>query len=215
MAKAIISIIFSILFYIPSALSEDIQNTSYSQIGEIEDSSWAIARRFSSRIVIPIGRSRKEVKITLERAAKNLMEETNADAVMVFAYRPNDPTNGMYSVGRAIYAPNGRWEDAAKNNPKKISVYINDLYFEVPDNNGKSGDTISLHNSTNKYVSISKKYESWQDIDIVARVPNGTKAIILKRKSEPMGNEEFIRYFIRTLGLSKKYEGWVHKHDSR
>ncbi|MEI7869225.1 MAG: hypothetical protein WCI11_15155 [Candidatus Methylumidiphilus sp.] len=192
-----------------------IQSTSYSQIGKTEDSSWAIARRFTSRIVIPLGRSREEVKATLERAAKELMKKTNADAIMVFAYRLGDPTTGMYSAGQAIYAPNGKWGDAATNSPKKISIDINNLYFALPDHTVKTGDTISLQNSTNTYVYISTKYGSWHDIDIVARVPNGTKAIILERKFEPIGEEEFVRYRIRTIGSGTNYEGWVHKSDTR
>ncbi len=214
MIKTVIAAIFSILFYIPTALSEDVQNTSYTQVGKIEDSSLAMARRFSSRIVIPLGRSREEVKATLERAAKELMEKTNADAIMIGAYRPGDPTRGIYSVGQAIYAPNGKWEDAAKNSQKQLIISINKLYFTPPDSSGKTGDTISLQNSTNDYVSISMKYGSWHDNDIIAQVQNGTKAMILERKSEPVGNEEFIRYRILTLGSDKKYEGWVHKHDT-
>lgn len=202
-----------------SALSEEIhpnvENTSYSQVGKIEDNSSPMARRFSSRIVIPLGRSHEEVTATLERAAKELMEQTNADAIMIGAYRPGDMTDGMYSVGQVIYAPNGKWEDAATNGQRRFSIAINKLYFAPSGSSKKPGDIIYLQAPINNYVIVSRKYGSWHDNDIIARVSNGTKAIILERKSEPIGNEELIRYHIRTLGTGKKHEGWVHKGDVR
>ena len=87
-------------------------------VGAPENSSIPAAKRVSAKIVIPEGRARQEVIATLERAARELSDKTNADAAMVFAYRPGDPTDGMFTVGRAVYAPGGKWESATSNESK-------------------------------------------------------------------------------------------------
>jgi hypothetical protein len=173
-----------------------------------------LARRFSSRVVVPPGRTREEVTATLDRAARDLAEETEANAVLVFAYRPGDRPEGIYSVGRAVYAPNGRWENADDGGPIQVRVDLNDLYFAPPDTSGLPGDTVALTDAYGDRVNLSDAYGKWGDDNIVARVPNGTKAVILERKSESMGDQEFVRYRVRTLGAAGR-EGWVHKGDTR
>ena len=79
------------------------QDSSYTMVGAPEDSSIPAAKRVSAKIVIPEGRDRKEVIATLERAVREVSDKTNSDATMVFAYRPGDPTDGMFTVGRAVY----------------------------------------------------------------------------------------------------------------
>ncbi len=95
------------LIFAPSAVSTPAhsdEQTSYSQAGEIEDVSYRGVKRVSSRIVVPMGRTRDELAATLDRAARELAQETQANAVMVFAYRPQDDPSGQYSysAGRAV-----------------------------------------------------------------------------------------------------------------
>lgn len=191
-----------------------VEKTSYTQAGSIKDVSYPLARRFSSRVVVPLGRTREEVTATLERAARDLAQKTDADAVMVFAYRPGDRPEGIYSVGRAVYAPNGKWENADDGGPMQVSVDLRDLYFAPPDTSGSPGDTVALNDPYGDRVDLSNEYGKWGDDNIVAQVPNGSKAVILERESEPMGNQEFVRYRVRTLGATRR-EGWVHKGDTR
>jgi hypothetical protein len=199
---------------VPGSAASSAERTSYTQIGGVEDVSHALARRFSSRVVVPLGRTREEVTATLERAARDMAEENDANAVMVFAYRPGDRPEGIYSVGRAIYAPGGKWENADDGGPMQVTVDLSDLYFAPPDISGSPGDTVALGNPYGDRVSLSGEYGTWGDDDIVARMPNGTRGVILERKSQPMGDQEFVRYRIRTLGPAGR-EGWVHKGDTR
>lgn len=69
---------------------------------------------------------------------------------------------------------------------------------------------MALSDAYGDRVALSDEYGKWGDDNIVARVPNGTQAVILERKSEPMGDQEFIRYRIRTLGAVER-KGSVHK----
>ena len=102
---------------------------SYDVAGDLEDTSYGDVKRVSWRIVIPLGRSRAELRATLEKAARDLVLQTNADAAMVFAYRPQDSPSGAYTVGRAVIAPNGRWEDASSSEVMETKIDLNELYF--------------------------------------------------------------------------------------
>jgi hypothetical protein len=186
--------------------------TSYSAVGEIEDASYAGIKRLSRRIVVPVGRSREELGATLERAARDLAAQTKADAVMVFAYRPQDDVSKQFSAGRGVYAPNGRWEDAASSAPKRASVELNELYFAAPSKRFSIGDSVSLK-ATNGSVALSREYGSWTAEDTIARFPSGTEAAIVESRSEPIGGQEFIRYRVRITKKGREITGWVHSDD--
>ncbi|WP_420125981.1 hypothetical protein [Longimicrobium sp.] len=195
----------------PQSNSFPPDRTSYTQVEAPENTSYGRVSRFSSRIAVPLGRTRGELTVTLEQAARKLAAETGADAVMVFAYREGDSASGFYSAGRAIYAPHGKWEDADTGGPMRVQVELNDLYFAPPATHAAVGDTVFLTNSYDDRVSISRDYGAWGDEDIVARVANGGRAIVLEFRSEPMGDQEFMRYRIRTLPPAPPHGGWVHK----
>lgn len=123
------------------------EETTYTRVKALEDVSYGDVKRISARVVVPLGRSQEELSATLERAAKEIQEETNADAVMVFAYRPQDDPSGAYTVGKAEYAPNGNWGDAASSAPMRVSVELNNLYFTSPRTAFASGDSVILISS--------------------------------------------------------------------
>ena len=196
----------------PSAVSTPAlsdEQTSYSQAGEIEDVSYGSVKRVSGRIVVPLGRTREELTATVDRAARELAKETQANAVMVFAYRPQDDPSGEYSAGMAVYAPNGEWGDAASSAPMRVSVDLNDLYFAPPTNQIAIGESVSLKASRGGVIEVSKEYGSLMDEDIIARVPNGTEATVVERRSEPLGDREFVRYRVRFTHRGREITGWV------
>lgn len=108
------------------------EQTSFTQVGELEDISTAEAKRMTIRIKVPLGKTKEELAATLERAAREVQEKTKANAVSVFAYRPQDKTDGAYSAGMAEYAPNGEWANAAQSGPMQVKVELNELYFAAP-----------------------------------------------------------------------------------
>lgn len=193
----------------PPTLSDE--QTSYSQSGKIEDVSYGNVKRVSGRIVVPLDRTKEELTATLNRAAREIGKETNANAVMVFAYRPQDDPSGQYTAGRAVYAPNGKWEEATSSAPMRVSVDLNDLYFAPPTNQIAIGETVRLKTSLDDVIAVSKEYGSWSDEDIIDHVPVGTEATILERRSEPMGDQEFIRYHVRVTHAGREINGWVHQ----
>jgi len=189
------------------------QDSSYTMVGAPENSSIPAAKRVSAKIVIPEGRARQDVIATLERAARELSDKTNADAAMVFAYRPGDPTDGMFTVGRAVYAPGGKWESATSNESKSITTELGELYFSPKKQQPANSEIVTLKSAYLDYVAVSNDYGNWNDGNIIARVNNGTKAEILEIRKQPIGNQELVRFRVR-IQSSTPAEGWVHSFDA-
>jgi len=175
-------------------------------------------RRFVRKIKIPGGLSEKEFNDILKNTVLDLDREKKANASQVFAYRYNDNVDksnipeliDSQYIGMAIYAPNASWSDAGIKKEKKLFIEINDLYFQPPKIGFKPGDIVKLK-SEDGIVKISNSYGSWIDKDIIAFVIENTEAEIIDRRSEPMGDVEFVRYYIRVQHNGIKKEGWIHE----
>ena len=132
---------------------------------------------------------------------------------MVAAYRPGDPTDGIFTIGRAVYAPGGKWESATSNESKSITTELRELYFSPKKQQPSKSEIITLKSAYSDYVAISNEYGSWNDGNIIARVDNGIKAEILEIRKQPIGNQEHIRFRVRVQS-STATEGWVHSFDA-
>lgn len=189
------------------------QNTTYKMVGSPEDISIPAAKRISARIIITEGRTRQEVVATLEKAARELFDKTDANAVMVFAYRPGDLTDGGFTVGRAVFAPEGKWESAASNEKIAITTDLSDLYFSAKKQQPTIDKVITLKSTYSSYVAVSNEQGSWNDGNIIARVDNGTKANLLEIRKYHTDNYELVRFRVR-IKSSPPTEGWVHASDA-
>lgn len=189
------------------------ENSSYREVGDIKDLSYGNVKRLEVIILIPRGRTQKEVKSTLKRAAKEIGEREKPNALVIKGFAEGDKyRHGTYTAGEAIYAPNGRWEDASTTAPMSISVKLGSLYFQdvkkslVPQKN----DEVTLVSKNGKFIKISKNRDSWVDEDIISKLPAGKKAIVLERYEETLSPDyKFIRYLIKVGNI----KGWVNAED--
>jgi hypothetical protein len=190
------------------------EKTSYKQVGEIEDFSYGKVGRYSIRIIVPLGRTKDEVRATLEKAVVGLKEKKrNAKAIMVFAYRPDDNPHSTFSVGRATIAPNGEWGKSATSDPMKITIELGELYFSNAATSINEGNNVNLKDPKGGTISLSREFGNWGDDYIIAIVPSNTPAVILERRAEAVGGSyELVRYKVKIMqgGFSK--EGWVFKN---
>ena len=168
------------------------------------------------RISVPFGLSRKELDNNLKQAAWAVYNKQKCNAVMVFAYREGDKVTGVYTAGRVILAPNGKWEDGhLKDNKMIATVELSDLYFKKEKTSDNKAKHIILLGEYKK-VGVSNKFNSWMDEDIIVRIPNGTKAEILEVKKQAVSsNYELTRYRIKVKYKGKIYIGWVHDFDTK
>ena len=167
-------------------------------------------RRYTVRIRVPFGKSRQVVQALLERVAQEQQRALNANALTVFAYRPGDPVNGIYSVGEATIAPFGDWSRAGEQGPLRTTVTLRDEYFAGDPSKATGTMKVLTSEGALKTISLSRRFESWGDADIVARIRVGTTVQILEtRTSGPY----VTRFRIRVKSGGKVVEGWVHDNN--
>jgi hypothetical protein len=182
--------------------------TDYTKSDRFEDVSIGPVGRYAIGVFIPLGRSREEVSATLDRAARELAAEKGAKAVIAFGYRPGDPTDGMYTIGKATYAPSGDWSKARSDEPMKVTIELGTLYFATKALIPSTGDIVTLTSD----VYLSKNAESWLDEDTVGTAKNGSLAKVLEVRIFPNSMSEGSRIRIKMLS-GDRAEGWIHGFD--
>jgi hypothetical protein len=126
---------------------------------------------------------------------------------MVFAYGPGDRIDGTYTVARAVIAPNGRWDLASRRSPlaMAVAVDLNPEYF-APKRSLHLGATKRLTTtSPSGTISVSRRFESWRDEDIVAKVRTGTPVEIVESRRDGFVNRIKVRFTYKGRAM----EGWV------
>ena len=205
----------SVAFLLLLSLGVVAEPVSYRQVGPVKDESYANVKRISALIVVPSGLSERELRALLKDAAISIGKRHDADAAVIWAYRPQDATTGPWTAGSATYAPNGRWEDAGDASPMRVSVEVGKLYFERQDaKTPQSGDKVTLSKSGPEPISLSRAHNSWGDDKIIAKVPRGTEARIIERYQTALTpNHVMVRYFVTTEVDGQRIQGWVFNYD--
>ncbi|MCZ6835375.1 MAG: hypothetical protein O7G85_06330 [Planctomycetota bacterium] len=199
--------------------SEDAKNKthdSYIMLGEVRDVSYANVKRLSIRIELPLSRTHEQVKATIRKAALDLYkkEGRRPKAINVFAYMPGDDHEMAYTVGKADYAPNGKWEDASKRAPMKFSIEIGTVYFEVSKLYERfgPGTKIRLRSSSGDLIQLSQSTDDWSEHQIVAHIPPKTSAEIVDRKVWAITSTSFmIWYRVKVQYNGQEITGWVRR----
>lgn len=190
---------------------------AYELVGAVEDASIGSTKRVRVRIVIPLGRSRTDVRNTLARAARDTAQREKARAVMVLAYRPGDDPKAAHTVGRAVYAPNGRWEDARKSAAVRVETELVESYFGRAVEKTQRynvGDNVKLASRVGRDVALSGRWNDWSDAFITARVPNGASVTILEKRELPVtAGLKTMRYRVRVRREGVTVDGWVGESD--
>ena len=196
--------------------AKEISRDSYRRLGSVEDMSYSNVKRLNIRIEIPLHRTREEVEATLKKAALTLYknEQRRPKAISVFAYMPGDDHESAFTVGKADYAPNGKWADAGKRAPMKFSIDIGTVYFDVLKLTERfaSGTQIQLRSPNGDPIRISRTTDDWSDRQMVTSVPEGTLVEIVDRKVWALTSEYFEIWFrVRLKHQGKEIAGWVRR----
>ncbi len=109
--------------------------------------------------------------------------------------------------------------DAVKPGDRICGPYLAQLKRER--DQAKKDNGLTLRNSVTAMdtVAISSRPEIWTDEYIIARVPNGTKAVRLQVAkyplpvADPYGKKETVRFLVRTAEPGS-VTGWVHPMDA-
>lgn len=71
--------------------------------------------RWEYRVHIPDNISESDLTNISSNIVATAKQSGPVNAVGIFFYLPDSDPKGLYTAGKAVYAPNGKWEDAAKS----------------------------------------------------------------------------------------------------
>jgi hypothetical protein len=181
---------------------------AYELVG-IEPADTGATTRRIVRIRVPLGRTQPILEGTLLGAAQTVAAETKAERVMVLAYLPHDDATGPHTVGRAVYAPGGRWDGAATGGPRAV-IDLGRGYFEAsewPETLGP-GDTVALSAPNNApLVTMNREADP---TSASVPVPADTEVTVLARRAIGRTPDDYdVRYQVRIQLGARTVEGWV------
>jgi hypothetical protein len=183
------------------------------KVVKIESYPFAGADRKAIKITLPKGLSKEQIRHNLIDCTRVQYVNLNQpDAISINAYRQDSDATGMYDA-KCIFAPYGKWEKAESGAPFRIfqfKIDISEQYFREP-KTLKVGDKIKLNPKDSSMVFISKKRDSWDDEDMLIRVPAGTPAEIKKFKY--FRSIDLLRYKVKLIYKGNEFSGWVNKWD--
>ncbi len=184
-------------------------------IAEVRDVSFAATTRHVVSIKLPSNLQKEVLEQNFKHAIKDTYLKKKSNAISIWGYRNSDSVDATFTVGEAVFAPNGSWEDAmnyssADLDHYEILVKIKDQYLN-PIQLLSIGTNVFLESKTFEYVFVSDSASAWHDENRVAKLTNGTSAKILEAKEFPMAGDfsTTVRYRIK----AGKVEGWVFGSD--
>jgi hypothetical protein len=187
--------------------------TSYKIISKKNvDAMGGRVKRQVIHIEIPEGRTREDVEATFRQAVKECFSaRKKLNALVVQGYRPTDDRTGQYTIGEAVYAPKGRWSQAAnKSAPMKIEITLKNLYFKPRKIIFERGVIVQFV-SKKKDVNIYKTQGNWTDDNIWVTVTPGQKGEILRSETWASGDTSITEYKVRVKASGMV--GWVPEHN--
>lgn len=190
------------------------------KIAETRDVSTGNAKRYAVSITLPAGLKKEEVEQNFKHAVLQTYKDKKPDAITIWGYQNGDDVKQPFTVGDAVFAPNGKWESAGEGagslqNYQTI-VKVKDSYLNA-ENDLSVGAEITLtalksdvlKDKDTTSVRIWNDYGNRNDSNILMKVPNGTKAKILEKKQTGAGDYISTVYKVEV----KQKTGWVDFFD--
>ena len=134
------------------------------QIVEIEDVSFSKIKRYSVRIRVENILKSKEIESISQQIIEELKVSKSCNAITLFFYLPDSDTNGLYTAGKAVWAPYGDWSRA---NEVKTGDYKKHKLLLFP------GNAVGLDSEKIKVKGIAKEKKKKIFFDLVATQDSG------------------------------------------
>lgn len=190
------------------------------KIAETRDVSFSTVRRYVVSIMLPSNLSKEEVEQNFKHAILQTYKDKKPNAITIWGYQNGDDVKQSFTVGDAVFAPNGKWENAGDSDGSlqnyQVVINLKDSYLN-PKNTLSVGAVITLvalksnlvkDKDTNS-VHVWNDYGNRYDSNILMKVPSGTKAKILEKKQTGAGDYISIVYKVEVKGKV----GWVDFFD--
>jgi len=202
--------------------------TKVYTVQKVEDLGYAGINRRQIRITVPSGLDKIAVENNLKHAVIEYYKMYNPDGLSIVAYENGDNVESAFTVGMAVFAPDGLWENIESNKPLEnfeLNIELKEAYFQPKEKQIEIGSTVTLFKETEwskterksvpaKSVPISNSAREWTAENIIVKIPNNTKGTILEiHKEKLVDGSEFIRYKVEVSYNGKKYQGWINSEE--
>jgi hypothetical protein len=190
------------------------------KIAETRDVSFSTVKRYVVSLKLPSNLSKEEVEQNFKHAILQTYKDKKPNAITIWGYQDGDDIKQSFTVGDAVFAPNGKWESAGDSDGSlqnhQVIVNVKDSYLNAK-KTLSVGDVITLmalksdivkDKDTNS-VRVWNDYGNRYDSNILMKVPNGTKAKILDKKQTGAGDYISTAYKVEV----KQTVGWVDFFD--
>ncbi|MDQ3685088.1 MAG: hypothetical protein M3430_05730 [Acidobacteriota bacterium] len=190
------------------------------KIAETRDVSFSTVKRYVVSITLPANLKKEEVEQNLKHTILQTYKDKKPNAVTIWGYQDGDDIKQSFTVGDAVFAPNGKWESAGDGDGSlqnyQTIIKVRDSYLNAK-KTLSVGDVVTLtaykseiskDKDTNS-VRIWNDYGNRYDSNILIKVPNGTKAKILEKKQTGAGDYIETVYKVE---VNQKI-GWVNFFD--
>jgi len=169
---------------------------------------------------LPANLKKEEVEQNFKYAILQTYKDKKPHAITIWGYQDGDDIKQPFTIGDAVFAPNGKWESAGDGDGSlqnyQTIIKIKDSYLNAK-NTISVGDVVTLmaYNSDvvkakdPNSVRVWNDYGNRYDTNILTKVTNGTKAKILEKKQ--MGAGDYIETVYKVEVNQKT--GWVDFFD--
>lgn len=190
------------------------------KIAENRDVSFSTVKRYVVSITLPPSLSKEEVEQNFKHAILQTYRDKKPNAITIWGYRNGDDIKQSFTVGDAVFAPNGKWENAGDSDGSlrnyQVVINVRDSYLS-PNKPLSVGDVVTLEalksdvfkDKDTSSVRVWNDYANRYDSNVLLKVPNGTKAKILEIKQTGVGNYASTVYKVEV----KQKVGWVDFFD--
>lgn len=190
------------------------------KIAETRDVSFSTVKRFVVSITLPPNLSKEEVEQNFKHSILQTYKDKKPSAITIWGYQNGDDIKQSFTVGDAVFAPNGKWENASDSDGSlknyQVTINVKDSYLN-PKGTLSVGGFITLmalksdvvNDKDTKSVRVWNDYGNRYDSNILMKVPNGTKAKILEKKQMGAGDYISTVYKVEVKGKV----GWVDFFD--
>jgi len=163
----------------PAGTTQALSPVPAYEILEVQDVSTAGVSRLQVRIRITQAATEAQLRLISEEVVVAQQKTTFYSAIALFFYLPGTDPHGVYTGGGAVWAPNGRWEDA---NLAKMGNY-------------------AQHRLQVTVGSVLKNTPTSSDTDIPESVRRQIYYNLVVAQDSGMGTDESYTYIARKHGI--------------
>lgn len=169
----------------------DTRNVDYTDL-----ETKRIIRRIEIKVQLHFPTTHEDLR---QIAEKIIDSNKGFDAFNILFYLSDTSLSGNYTAGRAVWAPNGKWDDSSKDSPFKLSVRQGRL--DDPDNNDLTESPVKNNRYINKSHPIIMK-------NTKSTLTTSTKKKIFYKlvscQDEGMNDYKAYYYVAKLYGISKE-----------